>query len=93
MALQATTIQIFPGTTAKLIALAPASPGPDMDVRILQSVGAGPVNLGGTQVNASLGYPYASNAQPFAYLLGIGDDLYAGAVASVALTVLRNRAP
>lgn len=91
MAVQATQVQIFPGTTARLIALGPVSPGGDMDVRVSQVVGAGPVNLGGPAVNASLGMPYASGPVPFQYTLGVGDDLYAGAVASVMLSVLRNR--
>lgn len=89
---QATQVQILPGTTARLIAQGPVGQGPDMQVSVLQIVGAGPVNFGGSQVNASVGLPYASGPLPWRMFLGQGDDLYAAAAASVMLAVIRNRA-
>lgn len=93
MAFVATVIQIVGGTTAQLLAggrTVGAADSP-MDVRVLNLTGTGPVRLGGPETNASTGYPWAATSGEFKVNSSIGDDLYAAAVASCQVHVLKSR--
>ena len=93
MSLAATSIQIHPATTGQLIAQGPAtqSLGDTMQVKVAQSIGSGFVRLGNSAVNASEGFQWASSNLPFSLDLNAGESLYAAAVPTTMLTVLRTR--
>lgn len=90
MALQATSFLILPATTVQ-IAGGRTSPGEDVCVKVLQTIG-GTLNLGPASVNASVGFAWPSTAQPLDLTLGGGDALYAcPPTATMTVHVLRNR--
>lgn len=90
MGLVATSVLIQPATRM-LLAAGRTSPGNDVCVKVVQTVG-GTLNLGPASVNASVGWAWPSTALPLELTLGGGDDLYAcPPTATVTVHVLRNR--